>query len=52
MQLNLALDLPEPTSSLWEQFDPSIRQAAIERLALAIAKATLNDPPPQENSDD
>jgi len=53
MQLNLVFaDLLEPTTGLWEQFDPSIRQAAIERLAQAIAKATSQDPPSQESSDD
>jgi len=40
MQLELALSQSPPSAlMLWEQLDPAARQAVIERLALAIAKA-------------
>ena len=52
MQLELALsDTPASTLMLWEQLDPVARQAVIERLALAIAKAAL-PPAPEESSDE
>ena len=50
MQLELALsEQPSTASMLWEQFDPKVRQAVIDRLALAIAIAAV--PPPQQNEE-
>lgn len=40
MQLELALtDRPVVGPTLWEQLDPAVRDAVIERLAQAIAAA-------------
>jgi hypothetical protein len=54
MQLNLPLaDLPSGDDSLWEQLDPTIREAVIDGLAQAIAKlVTHNDRLQRENNDD
>ena len=53
MQLELALsEHPSTASMLWEQFDPSTRQAIVERLALAIAKATVSSDQPEESDDE
>lgn len=54
MQLNLPLaDLPSGDDSLWEQLDPTIREAVIDGLAQAIAKlVTHNEQRQRENSDD
>ena len=50
MQLELALsEHPSAASMLWEKFDPKVRQAVIDRLALAIAVAAV--PPPQRNEE-
>ena len=50
MQLELALsEHPSTASMLWEQFDPKVRQAVIDRLALAIAKAAV--PASQQNEE-
>jgi hypothetical protein len=46
MQLELALsDSHSAAPMLWERLDPEARQAVIDRLALAIAKAVL---PPEQ----
>jgi hypothetical protein len=53
MQLELALsEHPSAASMLWEQFDPKVRQAVIDRLALAIAIAAVPAPQQNEQSDD
>jgi hypothetical protein len=54
MQLNLPLaDLPSGDDSLWEQLDPTIREAVIDGLAQAIAKlVSHNDQWQRENNDD
>lgn len=54
MQLNLTFaDLPSGDDDLWEQFDETTREAAIDRLAQAIAKVvTDNAPIPRENDDE
>jgi hypothetical protein len=53
MQLELALsEHPSAASMLWEQFDPKVRQAVIDRLALAIAIAAVPAPQQNEESDD
>lgn len=53
MQLELALsEQPSTASMLWEQFDPTTRQAVIDRLALAIAMAAVPSPQQNEESDD
>jgi len=43
MQFELALSESPAASvmTLWEQLDPIVRQTVIERLALALVKATL-----------
>ncbi|WP_410054256.1 hypothetical protein [Cupriavidus sp. BIC8F] len=46
-------DLPSGDDSLWEQLDPTTREAVINGLARAIAKlVTYNNPLPRENNDD
>jgi chorismate-pyruvate lyase len=54
MQLHLAFaDAPSDDDSLWEQLDPAAREAAIDRLAQAIAKVvTDNHPGLRENNDE
>ena len=54
MQLNLPLaDLPSGDDSLWEQLDPTTREAVINGLAVAIARlVTNNDPLHRGNNDD
>jgi hypothetical protein len=53
MQLELVLsDSPAAVLMLWEQLDPVTRQALIERLALALAKAALPPEQPEENGDE
>jgi hypothetical protein len=50
MQLELALsESPAAAAMLWEQLDPVVRQAVIDRLALALAKAAL---PPELHEED
>jgi len=52
MQLELALSQSPPSAlMLWEQLDPVVRQAVIDRLALAIAKAVLAQQP-EESGDE
>jgi len=52
MQLELALsDAAAAVPMLWEQLDPIARQAVIDRLARAIARAAL-PPAPEESSDE
>ena len=54
MQLHLDFaDMPSDGDSLWEQLDPTAREAAIDRLAQAIAKvATDNHLSLRENNDE
>ncbi|MGB7990759.1 MAG: hypothetical protein WCF44_15280 [Candidatus Methylophosphatis roskildensis] len=53
MQLELALsESPAAALMLWEQLDPVVRQAVIERLALALAKAALPSEQHEESSDE
>lgn len=53
MQLELALsEHPSTASILWEQFDPLTRQAAIDRLALAIAAAAVPSQQREESDDE
>lgn len=55
MQLNLSFaDLPSAgDDGLWEQLDETTREAAIDRLAQAIAKVVTDNPPiPRENDDE
>jgi hypothetical protein len=49
MQLELALsESPAAALMLWEQLDPVVRQAVIDRLALALAKTVL---PPEQHEE-
>jgi len=53
MQLELALsESPATALMLWEQLDPIARQAVIDRLAQAIAKAALPQQQPEESGDE
>ena len=53
MQLELALsDSPAAAAMLWELLDPMARQAVIDRLAVALAKATLAPEHHEENGDE
>ena len=54
MQLELALtDRPAVGPTLWEQLDPAVREAVIDRLAQAIAAAIAAMPnQPEENRDE
>jgi hypothetical protein len=53
MQLNLLLaDLPSGAGSLWEQLDPTARDAVIDALAQAIAKLVTQSHPNQRENDD
>ena len=53
MQLNLPLaDLPSDAGSLWEQLDPTTRDAVIDALAQAIAKLVTQSHPNQPEIDD
>jgi hypothetical protein len=53
MQLELELsDSPAAVAMLWEQLDPIARQAVIDRLALALAKAALPPEHHGENGDE
>ena len=53
MQLELALsDSPAAAAMLWEQIDPVVRQAVIDRLAVALAKAVLPPEQHEENGDE
>lgn len=54
MQLHLVFaDVPSDDDSLWEQLDPAVREAAIDRLAQAIAKVvTDNHLSLQENNNE
>ena len=53
MQLNLLLaDLPSGAGSLWEQLDPTARDAVIDALAQAIAKLVTQSHPNQPEIDD
>ncbi len=51
MQLELALtDRPVVGPTLWEQLDPAVREAVIDRLAQAIAAAgAAMANPPEDN---
>ena len=49
MQLELALsESPAAAAMLWEQIDSVVRQAVIDRLAVALAKAVL---PPEQHEE-
>ena len=51
MQLELALaDPPEAAQALWEQLSPALREALIQRLALAIAKSATAHVAAQETN--
>jgi hypothetical protein len=53
MQLNLPLaDLLSDAGSLWEQLDPTARDAVIDALAQAIAKLVTQSHPNQRENDD
>jgi hypothetical protein len=53
MQLELELsESPAAAAMLWEQLDPIARQAVIDRLAVALAKATLAPEHHEENGDE
>jgi len=53
MQFELALsESPAAAVMLWEQLEPMVRQAVIDRLALALAKAALPPELPEENGDE
>ena len=53
MQLELALSQSPPSAlMLWEQLDPIVRQAVIDRLALALAQAALPPEQHEENGDE
>ena len=53
MQLELALSESLATPPmLWEQLDPAVRLAVLDRLALAIAKAAVSSQQPEESSDE
>lgn len=53
MQLELVLEAPpEASQVLWEQFDPSRQEAAIQRLAQLIAKAAVAAPDAREHGDE
>ena len=53
MQLELKLsESPAAAAMLWEQLNTIARQAAIERLALALAKAALAPQHHEENGDE
>lgn len=53
MQLELALsESPAAEPMLWERLDPAVRQAVIDRLALALAKAALPPELHEENGDE
>jgi hypothetical protein len=53
MQLELALsESPTGVLALWEQLDPIARQAVIDRLAQAIAKAALPPAQSEERGDE
>ena len=53
MQLELALaDPPEAAQALWEQLSPALREALIQRLALAMAKAAAAPLAAQETNDE
>ena len=53
MQLELALSesLASPPM-LWEHLDPAARQAALDRLALAIVKTVMSSQQAGESSDE
>jgi hypothetical protein len=53
MQLELALsESPATALMLWEQLAPAARQAVIERLAQAIARAALPQELQEESGDE
>jgi hypothetical protein len=53
MQLELKLsDTPAAAAMLWEQLDTIARQAVIDRLAVALAKAALPPQHHEENGDE
>ena len=53
MQLELALsEHLAAASMLWQQLDPDARQAVIDRLALAIAKAAVVSHHAEESDDE
>jgi hypothetical protein len=54
MQLKLIFaDPPSDDDGLWEQLAPAAREAAIDRLAQAIAQAVTDTPPnPREANDE
>jgi hypothetical protein len=44
MQLELELaELPAAAQALWEQLDPAHQEAAIQRLAMALASVVTSD---------
>jgi len=53
MQLELALSDSQSTAPmLWERLDPAVRQAVIDRLALALAKAVRPPEKLEESGDE
>ena len=53
MQLHLLFaDVPSDGDSLWEQLDPTARDAVIDALAQAIAKLVTQSHPNQPEIDD
>jgi hypothetical protein len=53
MQLNLTFaDLPSGDDGLWEQLDETSREAAIDRLAQAIATVVTDNHPSQRETND
>jgi len=52
MQLELVLvDPPAAAQALWDQFDPAQREALIQHLALAMAKAAVAPIAAEEDGD-
>ena len=53
MQFELALaDPPDAAQALWEQFSLALREALIQRLTSAIAKAAATAPVAVQESND
>lgn len=53
MQLNLAfLEIPNPSTIVWETLDEAQRAAAVEVLARLIVQAAKREPNVEGNDDD
>ena len=53
MQLDLAfLEIPSPSTNLWQALDETERRAALEVLARLIAQAAAPELSPEDNDDD